>query len=1369
VAAIAVAVTGPIQAGNVSGQINNSVAVAVGDFNGDGLGDLAVTNQLDSTVSIHMGTGAGFFAPRELLSAPGNPGSIGVADLNGDGNDDLAVSTFGGSFNSRVRVYDGNGAGGASGFTQSAVLPVANAPVSLKIDDVAGDTRPDILVASAQNNPDQVTVLTNLGNNNYSRQDLASGNQFNEVTHWLLDTADLDNNGFKDIVVVNDGTTVSIWFGSSGGFGARTTRDFGFLIASIAIGEFNGDGFLDLAATSRQNVASVGSAAIGIKLGDGIGGFGQVTNFATVEPNHIRSFVIGDVDGDTLPDLVLGTNPMSVHFGMASDITAYASPAGDFSTLVKNADGTYTRTTKNGTRIEFDAAGLQTAIIDRNGNTTSFAYDGQDRLTTITDPAATLVTTLAYGGDGKLDTVTDPAGRITSFVHDSAGDLTRIIDPDLSERDFAYDARHRVTAQDSKRDFTTTYEYGFHGRFVQSNRPDGSTRKLAPAQVVGVVDTSLGFGSVGNPGPLSRPEDVKAVFTDGRDNQRTAMLDLLGAATSITDQLGRVTLITRDADGLPTSITRAAGTPDASTRSFTYDGKGNALTAIEVSIGATTTFSYDPNFSLLISYADAKGNPPASIVRDGNGNAMEVTDSAGTRSTFEFADPACPGLVTTIATAVGLPEQTIRNITYDPITCNRISSIDQVGNETQFTHDAAGNIATVTEAFGTADARTTQRFYDALNRLERVIDANLDETLFDYDEAGNVAVVTDANLNVTNYEYEPLERLARVVDPLLADESFFYDENGNLETYTDRKLQTSSFVYDAANRTTSKSLPGPLVRSFGYDLRDNLVSITDPDSILSMTYDGADRMLTESTAGAPNQPSVTLTFNYDKNGNRLTMDDGVVGVTNYIFEQRNLLDTLSAPGQGAINFEYDALHRRTGISRPNGADTTFVWDAASRLTSIEHVLGLTTFSSFVYGHDARSNRNSLDQVRSALSVEPALTLDYDSIDQITSATHPVPASPIETFTYDASGNRIRRDGQSTDSIIGLGNRLAEDALYTYAYDTNGNLETRTRKSTGAVTSYTWDPENRLIRIDFPDLTFAAYSYDGLHRRIEKDDDGNVTRYVYDRADILLEYDGLNTLLARYTHGLGIDEPLVMERDGNGDELFAASERFHYQADGLGSVTDITDQFGVVVRAYVYDTFGGIAQETGTLANPYTYTGREFDIESGLYFYRARYYDPNAGRFLSEDPIRYNSGEINLYRYVRNSPMGGIDPFGKDYIDIGVAGGFNIGATGGVMLTIEGGNLKVYPYSGPGVTVAPATLGVSAGAFFHYAPLSDPSTGDFVTVGGNAGISVQYGEDVRGNNQFAEFGFGVGTPSVNSFQIRVREPWTIPIPGVCILR
>ncbi len=146
------------------------------------------------------------------------------------------------------------------------------------------------------------------------------------------------------------------------------------------------------------------------------------------------------------------------------------------------------------------------------------------------------------------------------------------------------------------------------------------------------------------------------------------------------------------------------------------------------------------------------------------------------------------------------------------------------------------------------------------------------------------------------------------------------------------------------------------------------------------------------------------------------------------------------------------------------------------------------------------------------------------------------------------------------------------------------------------------------------------------------------RYVYDGEDILLEYDGTNTFLARYSHGDQVDQPLILQKGGVG--------HFYYHSNHQGSITHLTDNSGVVANSYVYGSYGRRLSVVEGVIQPYSYTGREYDDESGLYFYRARYYDQSTGRFLSEDPIGLEARDQNLYRYVFNNPVNSVDPSGQ---------------------------------------------------------------------------------------------------------------------------
>ena len=136
---------------------------------------------------------------------------------------------------------------------------------------------------------------------------------------------------------------------------------------------------------------------------------------------------------------------------------------------------------------------------------------------------------------------------------------------------------------------------------------------------------------------------------------------------------------------------------------------------------------------------------------------------------------------------------------------------------------------------------------------------------------------------------------------------------------------------------------------------------------------------------------------------------------------------------------------------------------------------------------------------------------------------------------------------------------------------------------------------------------------------------------------MFELDASGNIVTEYLHGPGIDEPIAMIKGG---------QTYYYHADGLGSIIAITDSTGRVVQRYEYDSFGNITYtQNPNFVQPYTYTGREYDQESGLYYYRARYYNANIGRFITQDPIGFAGGDVNLYSYVGQNPVNGVDPYG----------------------------------------------------------------------------------------------------------------------------
>jgi len=188
-------------------------------------------------------------------------------------------------------------------------------------------------------------------------------------------------------------------------------------------------------------------------------------------------------------------------------------------------------------------------------------------------------------------------------------------------------------------------------------------------------------------------------------------------------------------------------------------------------------------------------------------------------------------------------------------------------------------------------------------------------------------------------------------------------------------------------------------------------------------------------------------------------------------------------------------------------------------------------------------------------------------------------------------------------------------------------------------SVNWDFENRVVQAVVPGTNggTTTFKYDPFGRRIQKSGPLGTTNYLYDGPNLVEETDGNANILARYTQGKMIDQPLAENE---------ASTTNYYQQDALNSITSLSNISAALSNTYTYDSYGMLAASTGTFANPFQYTGREFDQETGVYYYRARYYDPTMGRFTSEDPFRFTGG-IDFYQYASNSPILLNDPMGLE--------------------------------------------------------------------------------------------------------------------------
>ncbi len=1308
---------------------SSPASVAIGHFNPDAFEDLAVANKLSNTVSVLLGNGDGTFQSQATVPVGFLPLSVAIGRFNQDAFEDLAVAN--GGVSGIVSILLGNGDG--TFFQPNPPVSVGLVPSSVAIGHFNGDAFEDLAVANTNSNT--VSILLGKGDGTFQApMTLPVG-----TSPLSVAIGHFNGDAFEDLAVANNiFGTISILLGNGDGtFQPQATLPAGIGPTSVAIGHFNPDPFADLAVSH-----SFSNSGVSILLGKGDGTFQpQMTVPVGLVPSSVAighfnngdlfedlvvgnkifsntvSILLGNGDGTFQPFLTVltlpvGADPVFVGIGNFNNDSAtpgFTPPPGDFSTLVKNADGTFTWKQKDGTRMEFDAQGLHTKTVDRNGNTTTYAYNPDGTLASITEPTG-FASFFNYTG-GKLSSITDSTGHTTVVTINASGDLLEIIDPDGAKMAFTYDSpdvsgtdhlmvtktmprAYDATEPLSPASFVTTYTYNFAGELTKTDKPapggQSITWNLLPSQANALVDPALGVGtSASNPAPLKLAQNVTATLTQPEGPVTNLTTDKFGAASKITDPLGRVTTIQRDNFGNPVKITK----PNGAITNMTYDLKGNLLTMTEEgnngpgSDDQLTTFTYEPTYNQVKTILDPNQNKNSlgvttKIDYDAFGNPILITDAYDTITELKYDEPGqghpvVKGLLTTSIAAKALPEQATTTFSYELALANLKTTTDPMSRITSFTYDPAGNTKT-TKVEGNDNNPTTDQLttftYDPMNRLKTVLDAETGLTQYTYDKNGNLTKVVDAKPTpaITQFAYDEVDRLSKATDPVGKFETFAYDKDSKLKTLVDRKTQTFTLTYDAVFRLTQKEFPqapgtsGNTLVTFSYDANqngsllddnDNLAKVIRPEATLTNTYDGFDRLATVSTAGSPNQPDVLLTYTYDKNGNRLTLlaQQGAATVASlaYTLDKLNRVTAISHQlAAVSVQLAYDVLSRRKQLDFPNTTRTTTTYNAASDILTRTHtyVPTSTLLSSFTYTLDSVGNRATLTETRPTFTISAGLnTFGYDTLNRLKTAAHPT--IPLESYLYDPVGNRDPSTWQ-----YDVANRLTNDGTFTYTYDANGNQLTKTEIATPSnMTTYTYSPENWLSSTQQTALS-TQYIYDGLDRRIQKDVNGTKTSYVYDHGDLLLEYT-LNpspfTLVARWLQGPGIDDPLLMERDTNSNGLFEATERFVYHADGLGSVTELTDSTGLTVRSYLYNAFGNLTNQTGTLANPYTYTSREYDPETGLLYYRARTLDPRIGRFLQEDPDAVadpdpdedDDDHRNLYVYVENNPVNRVDPLG----------------------------------------------------------------------------------------------------------------------------
>jgi RHS repeat-associated protein len=572
------------------------------------------------------------------------------------------------------------------------------------------------------------------------------------------------------------------------------------------------------------------------------------------------------------------------------------------------------------------------------------------------------------------------------------------------------------------------------------------------------------------------------------------------------------------------------------------------------------------------------------------------------------------------------------NFGYD--TSGNLTSVtDPLTHQTTMTYNAAGQFTSVSDPAGSNPAGTWQFGYTG-GDLTSVIDPLGRTATRITDGGGRLVVGVDPLGRTTSYTYDGLDQLKGITDPLLGITSFSYDGNGNLTGVTDTRNNPTTYAYDPRNRLQTRTDPLQTAESYQYDGNNNLTRFTDrKNQATTIAYDGFNRPTT-----ATFQDGSTTTYTFDA-GSRLTKAvDSLSGTFNLTYDDLDRL-TQEATPNGTLNYTYDNADRRASMTVVGQTQVGYTYDVADRLTNVTQGSSAVTI-----GYDAADRRISLTLPNGVVT-----QYGYDSGSQLTSLTYKLGGTTLGNLNYGYDGGGLRSSMGGSFARVSLpsalasasydaANRLTQWGTTNLTYDANESM------TNDGTNTFTWDARNRLSA-----MTGATFQYDPFGRRVNR----SGAKFLYDGVNRVQELSG-STVTANLLTGLGVDETFTRADSAGVRDLLA---------DALGSTVSLTDTSGTVQTQYTYEPFGKTTVSGPSNPNPLEYTGREND-GNGLYYYRARYYNPTFQRFISEDPLEFGGGDADLFAYASDDPSDFRDPFGlsktSDNFLMGIVDGLSLG-------------------------------------------------------------------------------------------------------------
>jgi len=967
----------------------------------------------------------------------------------------------------------------------------------------------------------------------------------------------------------------------------------------------------------------------------------------------------------------------------ATETCDYTSPIGDLSVLKRTpahpVHGTrFFRAYKNGDTTFFDNSGLVRVARTRfSAGTMRFAWSSDAlgaRIDTIVDPMGKAIR-LSYeplsGGtyrNGSLRWITLPDNRTTGVrVSSGLGDLTQVDGPDgLADVIATYDgSTHRLSS----------FVLRVGGGSLAYDAQDKA------AKVLGVA-VALEAGGTGADSVLYQSLTQRALVGSSSTyaSVTTKPLRADSAYSRSTMSNGAEVNLWRHALGGAAMVRSRGATGDTTITRNTYNGLGQ-LIASSVTGRAPTLYGYDNTYGTLSTMVNSASGEMKSVTSGPYGQPMLVHVNGVLQSQAFFSgaslspDSVRADTANTThlkydaygrVTSVRDPRQASDSSIYDSTTGNLASSRSSApGHSTRVsavTHDASGRVIQSTDHLG----RVVTQAYDALNRPVMQVVIGADTSIWTYNDVSRLYTFRDPNSNVYQTQLNAAGWTLSETDPYGATLSFGYDRLGNVVRATDRRGQIVRWYKDLLGRDTLR-VAGSDTARFAYDPAKRWVAVRNAESIDTVATDAAGRASSwvsvrggiafVSTRGWIGSLPDGVTFQASSGGSILwtrtmgatfdaarrarTVVDFTGGSTQTTFDKAGARSTVTLPssaGTRANTFSTRSELIYTSFTGSGAALTrTYFRDASSRIGEVLQGYQGDSYSR-VHNYDSRDR---LMDYRDTHTWTETTWEAGDPFGECPGCFVQVDITHVDTlrsgaYTYDKISNLI--GSGITYSAAGR-SRLTGSGGETFSYDAEGNLLQRSGGAMGTV-QYHWNALGQLDTVKVIGGATTSYGYDGFGQRVRKTVNGSMTRYLVHDGQLAMELTSGGAIVAEYTYYPGTDRPHGMRRGG---------VQYFYAQDAQGNVIGLLNSSGVVVEGYVYTPQGVLVAGGTSVVNPLRYKGREWDAEAGLYYMRARYYDPVVGRFISEDPIGL-AGGVNPYAFALSDWVNYADPTGLDRCD-----------------------------------------------------------------------------------------------------------------------